>query len=152
MQSTQYKVKEVQTFPKVLSRSKYNFPLSQRLKSARMNLKMSTQGVVNSLRKEGISMGLSTLHCYESDENTVNHRYPSISVLVTLAKFYGCSIDYLFGLTDDIYCHKNQINNDLKKQIEVSAEPIKWDGQELTDKQRELISAEIDFLVSKAKG
>jgi hypothetical protein len=75
-------------FKKKIDRSKYDLPLNDRLKKARNRKGLSSAGVVQALKKQGISIGHSTLQGYEAHENSLNHRYPSLSVLITLADFY----------------------------------------------------------------
>jgi transcriptional regulator with XRE-family HTH domain len=98
MEAAQYSVKRLH--PQNL-RPKYDYPLNHRLKMARIKKEMSAQAVVDALKKKGVDISHSSLQGYETDEDRPNHRYPSIHALVALAKFYGCSLDYLFGLTDD---------------------------------------------------
>ena len=69
--------------------------LNERLKSARNRKGLTSSGVVRALKQQGVSIGHSTLQGYEADENSLNHRYPSLSVLMELANFYEVSYDYL---------------------------------------------------------
>lgn len=144
-------------FPKVnTQRNKFNLPINQRLKEARMRKEMSSQAVVNELKKRGVSIGHSTLQGYEADESSLNHRYPSISVLLELAVFYDCSIDYLFGLTDEIKRppKKRRVRTyDIKKELakEPRLKRMAWGGKRLTKSQLELILAQIDFIVARTK-
>ena len=97
-------------------------------------------------------MGQSTLQGYEADEASLNHRYPSLTSLIALSEFYGCSMDYLFGYTDKIERPQSKIK--IKKKIELkkeidSGETILWDGRKLTEKQLSLIKTQIDYIVER---
>lgn len=133
-------------FPKEVQRNKYNLKINERLKAARNRKGLSAAGVVRELKKKGISIGHSTLQGYEAAEGSLNHRYPSLRVLVDLANFYGCSLDYLFGRTDRF--KTNGLNTDLKDVIE-SRHPITYNGNKLNRKQEEIIFAEIEAILSK---
>lgn len=132
------------------SRNKFSIPINHRLKMARIRKELSAQSVVDALKKRGISIGHSTLQGYEADENSANHRFPSISAIYTLAKFYDVSVDYLFGLTE---CHepptKRIPKNDFKHEL-ASNKQLHWGGKIVSKDQRKLISAQIDFILSRA--
>lgn len=125
-------------FPKAMSRNKYSLGINDRLKRARNRKEISTARVVAELKKKGISIGHSTLQGYEADEKSLNHRYPSLTVMLVLANFYDCSMDFLFGITDEIERPTNDVKDILEKKI------AKWNGKKLTKKQRDSISAQID--------
>jgi transcriptional regulator with XRE-family HTH domain len=131
------------------TRNKYFIPINHRLKMARIRKEMSAQSVVDALKKRGISIGLSTLQGYEADENSANHRFPSISAIYSLAKFYDVSVDYLFGLTD---IHesptKRKPKNDCKHELKHNKQ-LHWGGKVLSADKRELITAQIDFIVAR---
>lgn len=130
-------------------RNKYSIPINHRLKMARIRKEMSAQSVVNALKKRGISIGHSTLQGYEADENSANHRFPSISVIYALAQFYDVSVDYLFGLTD---IHesptKRKPKNDFRYELSLNKK-LHWDGRVINQEQRKLISAQIDFILAR---
>lgn|SRR5690348_6959018 len=134
-------------FPKKESRNKHNLPINERLKKARMKKKLSSQQVVNQLKKQGISMGHSTLQGYEADESSLNHRYPSISAINILADFYGVSIDYLFGRTDVMKVKQKRVPPDFKKELSSNRITV-WDGKPLTRTQSDIILAAIEAIVS----
>jgi transcriptional regulator with XRE-family HTH domain len=134
-------------FPKKESRNKHNLPINERLKKARMKKKLSSQQVVNKLKKQGISIGHSTLQGYEADESSLNHRYPSISVINILADFYGVSIDYLFGRTDVMKVRQKRVPPDFKKELSSNRITL-WDGKPLTRTQSDIILAAIEAIVS----
>ena len=122
--------------------------LNERLKSARNRKGMSAQGVVDALKKrKGISVGHSTLQGYEADENSLNHRYPSITMILELAKFYGCSIDYLFGLTDRFKTYELGKENDLRDLLD-SKRPVGYNGHKLTKEQRDIALHQLDLVLA----
>lgn len=124
-------------YPKDMQRNKYNLVINERLKAARNAKELSAAQVVKKLKRRGISVGHSTLQGYEASERSINHRYPSIPMLLALSEFYGCSLDYLFGYTDEPSRH------DIKKQLE-NNKKVRWDGKKIKKQQRITISAEID--------
>jgi transcriptional regulator with XRE-family HTH domain len=141
-------------FPKQVLRNKYNLPLNERLKNARNAIEMSAKEVVTELKKQGINIGCSTLQGYESNERNLNHRYPSLTSLIALSNFYGCSMDYLFGFTDKIERpnSKTRVKSkiELKKELDM-IDTVLWDGKKLSDKQLTLIKAQIDYIVGRTE-
>jgi transcriptional regulator with XRE-family HTH domain len=135
-------------FPKREIRTKYNLPLNQRLKKAREKKGLSSQQVVNMLKKQGINIGHSTLQGYEADESSLNHRYPHISALKDLADFYGVSTDYLFGRTDVMKVSKKRVAPDFKNELQ-SNRIVAWDGKALTREQSDILLAEIDAILAR---
>jgi transcriptional regulator with XRE-family HTH domain len=123
-------------FPKSITRGKHNLPINERLKMARNAKKMSSAQVVAKLKQKGINIGHSTLQGYEADEASLNHRYPSLTSLIALAEFYGCSMDFLFGYTDKIEKQKSHKKRkiELDKEL-ITGDNLLWDGKRLTDKQ-----------------
>jgi transcriptional regulator with XRE-family HTH domain len=122
--------------------------LNERLKSARNRKGLSSAGVVQALKKQGVSIGHSTLQGYEADENSLNHRYPSLSVLMELANFYEVSFDYLFGKTDKF--RPQQLAPgvaDLRDLVE-SRKAVMYNGVKLTKEQRESIVAILDNVLT----
>lgn len=89
-------------FPKKVCRNKYNLPINERLKIARNKKGYSLSKAITELSERGVKMGLSTLQGYEAHEESLNHRYPSVSMLYALAELYDCSIDFLFGRIEKI--------------------------------------------------
>lgn len=132
-------------FPKEVHRTKHNLMINERLKSARNHKGMSAQGVVDALKKKGISIGHSTLQGYEADEASLNHRYPSIIIIMELAKFYGCSIDYIFGLSDRLKPYELGRETDLRDLLD-SRKPVGYKGVKLTKEQRELALHQLDLV------
>ena len=137
-------------FKKNIQRSKHNLTLNERLKNARNRKGLSSAGVVQALKKQGISIGHSTLQGYEADENSLNHRYPSLSVLMTLANFYEVSYDYLFGISDKFTPYHLSISHDadMKDALE-SRTSIMYNGVKLTRNQRDSIVALLDKVVTQ---
>jgi transcriptional regulator with XRE-family HTH domain len=147
MQAIETKTKSQypKAFPKNMVRNKYNLPLNERLKKARNRKGLSSAGVVQALKKQGVSVGHSTLQGYEADENSLNHRYPSLSVLIELATFYEVSFDYLFGISDKFTPQHLAIshNTDIKDILE-SRTSLMYNGVKLTRKQRESVVKLLD--------
>ena len=132
-------------FKKNIQRNKYNLTLNERLKSARNRKGLSSAGVVQALKKQGISIGHSTLQGYEADENSLNHRYPSLSVLMTLADFYEVSYDYLFGISDQFTPRHLSVSPDADmKDVLESRTSVMYNGVKLTKNQRDSIVAFLD--------
>lgn len=134
-------------FPKKPVRNKYNLKINKRLKSARNRKGLSSAAVVRELKKQGISVGHSSLQGYEADENSANHRYPSLTTLMDLATFYDCSVDYLLGVSD-----KFKRDNTKPREVDVfdlleSRNKLFYNGVELDDFQREMIISHLDKLV-----
>ena len=136
-------------FPKEVQRSKHNLCINERLKAARNRKGLSAAGVVKKLAKRGISIGHSTLQGYEADETSLNHRYPSLPTLVELAEFYGCSLDYLFGLTDRFKPHALSPKEVDVKDLLESRSTIAYNGIKLTKKQKEIISEKLDMILGE---
>jgi transcriptional regulator with XRE-family HTH domain len=132
-------------FPKQIIRNKYNLVLNERLKNARNRKGLTSSGVVRALKQQGVSIGHSTLQGYEADENSLNHRYPSLSVLMELANFYEVSYDYLFGISDKYTPQHLGIshNTDIRDIIE-SRTALMYNGVKLTKKQREGLIEQLD--------
>lgn len=135
-------------FRKDIVRNKYGLPLNERLKKARNRKGLSSAGVVRALKKQGVSIGHSTLQGYEADENSLNHRYPSLPVLIELANFYEVSFDYLFGTSDKFTPQHLSIshNEDIKDIIE-SRTSIMYNGVKLTNEKRKALIDIIDSVL-----
>lgn len=140
---------QLATVQKDGSRNKYNLPINHRLKMARIRMEMSAQGVVNALAKQGIEVGHSSLQGYEANEKSHNHRYPSTSTLYDLAKFYGVSMDYLFGLSDKFEPESDRApTSDLEQEIKYNFQ-LSWKNKRLSKKQRAAILASIQTILSE---
>jgi transcriptional regulator with XRE-family HTH domain len=136
-------------FPKQVQRGKHNLVINERLKAARNRKKLSAAGVVKSMAKRGITIGHSTLQGYEADESSINHRYPSLPTLVELAEFYGCSLDYLFGLTDRFKPQTLSPREVDVKDLLESRNAISYNGIKLSKKQREVILEKLDIILGE---
>lgn len=136
-------------FRKNIVRNKYDLLLNERLKKARNRKGLSSAGVVRALKKKGVSIGHSTLQGYEADENSLNHRYPSLPVLIELASFYEVSFDYLFGISDKFTPHHLAIshNTDIKDVLE-SRTAIMYNGVKLTKEKRKALVEIIDSVLA----
>lgn len=135
-------------FPKEVQRGKYNLMINERLKLARNRKGLSASGVVRKLAEQGVSIGHSTLQGYEADENSLNHRYPSLPVLLQLAEFYGCSLDYLFGVSDRFRTNTGTRDQDVKDLLE-SRHAVTYNGTKLNKRQCEFLVAHLDKLVGE---
>jgi transcriptional regulator with XRE-family HTH domain len=127
---------------------KLDMPLSDRLKQARNDKKMSAMKVVRELKMQGITIGHTSLQGYEAKEGIANHRYPSLPVLVALARFYDVSLDFLFGLSDDKNYRRPPLKEQLYRDIKIllnSDETLFYEGEQLTLKQRELLKNSLDL-------
>ena len=135
-------------FPKKPVRNKYNLKINQRLKIARNRKGLSSAAVVREMKKLGISIGHSSLQGYEADENSSNHRYPSLTTLMELAEFYDCSVDYLLGVSDKI-----KRDNPRAKEYELSdlldtRHNLFYNGIELDDFHRDIIRIYLEKIVT----
>jgi transcriptional regulator with XRE-family HTH domain len=136
-------------FPKQVNRTKHNLIINERLKAARNRKGLSAAGVVKKLAKKGIKIGHSTLQGYEADEKSLNHRYPSIPVLLELAEFYGCSLDYLFGVTDRFKpLSLESRETDIRDLLESRAQ-VAYNGHKLTKKQKDLVLMQLDLVLAE---
>lgn len=134
-------------FPKKVIRHKHNLTLNERLKAARNRKGLSAAQVVKKLEKQGVTIGHSTLQGYEADENSLNHRYPSLPVLMQLSIFYGCSIDYLFGITDRFRPNTGKQEADIKDALEGRGQ-VMYNGVKLNKRQREFLVAHLDAMIA----
>lgn len=136
-------------FPKQVQRGKHNLVINERLKAARNRKKMSAASVVKSLAKRGVSIGHSTLQGYEAGENSINHRYPSLPVLMELADFYGCSLDYIFGVTDRFKPQTlSPKETDIRDLLE-SRNSVTYNGVKLNKKQKDMILNKLDIILGE---
>lgn len=134
-------------FKKKMHRQKYNLKLNERLKAARNRTGLSAAKVVKMMKKQGTSIGHSTLQGYEADENSLNHRYPSLPTLLELADFYECSLDYLFGLTDRFKIQQLTAREVEIKDLLESKAIISYKGIKLDRNQKKHVSEALDKLL-----
>lgn len=135
-------------FAKEVHRSKHNLLINERLKAARNRKGLSAQGVVNALKKKGVSLGHSTLQGYEADEKSLNHRYPSLIMLIELSNFYGCSLDYIFGKSERFKPYELGKETDLRDMLD-SRKPIGYNGVKLTKEQRDAVLHQLDLVLAE---
>lgn len=138
-------------FPREVQRGKHDLIINDRLKQARNRKGLSALGVVKKLAKQGINIGHSTLQGYEADEKSLNHRYPSLPVLLQLADFYGCSVDYLMGVSDRFKPNTGTRDQDVKDLLE-SRHTVTYNGVKLNKRQRELLITHLDSVIAELLG
>lgn len=83
-------------------RKKYNLPISERLRMARIEKGFTPAQTIKELEIRGVKCAQSTLQGYEAEETMLSHRYPSLFMLLALADLYECSVDFLIGRSDKI--------------------------------------------------
>jgi transcriptional regulator with XRE-family HTH domain len=83
-------------------RKKYNLPLNERLKMLREEKGFTCSKTCKELERRGVKCAQATYQSYEADETSLNHRYPSLFMLLALADLFECSIDFLTGRSDKI--------------------------------------------------
>lgn len=120
-------------FPKEMIRTKSNLPSNNRLKTARKMKGLSLSKTVQALEEKGVKLGMSTLQGYEAPEDSVNHRYPSLKMLLALANLYEVSTDYILGITD----HMNRPTNDMAQLFKNNN--ILWNEQRISQEQKNMI-------------
>jgi transcriptional regulator with XRE-family HTH domain len=77
-------------------------------------------------------------------------RSPDPEMLNKLADFFGCSVDYLLGRSDDPDPISKD-ETDIKKILE-QKEKAHWDGRELTVEEKEYLSRLIQVAIQRDKG
>lgn len=118
-----------------MTRTRYDLKVNSGLKAARRLKGYSLPKVHKMLQDQGYSYGLSTMRAYEANEKSTNHRYPSLNTLLILAKIYDCSLDYIFGISDN---PKPPID-DIKTLLQ-SDRIVKWGDHVLnSEEKKELI-------------
>ena len=136
-------------FPKKMHRTKFDLVLNERLRAARERNNLNMPTVIKALNAKGVSIGVSTLWGYEADETNVNHRYPSIGMLMELAEFYGCSTDYLFGLSDKFRPSAVGTRQTDIRDLLDSKSALSYNDVRLTPKQRQDIMKKLDSYIKK---
>jgi transcriptional regulator with XRE-family HTH domain len=130
-------------FPKVMNRGKYDLQVNSRLKEARNRRGYSLAKAKNILALQGVSTGRSTIQGYEADEDNINHRYPSLHMLLQLANMYDCSLDYIFGVSDEI----NRPTNDLQQLI-LNNDTLQWQGKKISNEEKAMICVKIKQIMA----
>lgn len=111
------------------------------MKKLREEKGLMQQDVCNALDIEQ-----STLANYEN-----NRRVPKTDILIEIANYYGVSLDYLVGRTDDRFDNSKRRPKDLNKFLQQSEIIFDGDTYNLTDEDRDLVmkSLEVAFLAAK---
>jgi transcriptional regulator with XRE-family HTH domain len=131
-------------FPKVMNRGKYDMQVNSRLKEARSRRGYSLAKVKNLLALQGTPTGRSTIQGYEADEENINHRYPSLHMLLQLSKLYECSMDYIFGVSDIF----EPPTNDLRHFLLNNCEALNWNGKEINKEEIAMICVKIEQIMA----
>lgn len=115
--------------------------IGDRMKKLREEKGLMQQDVCNALDIEQ-----STLANYEN-----NRRVPKTDILIEIANYYGVSLDYLVGRTDDRLDSSKRRPKDLNKFLQQSEIIFDGDTYNLTDEDRDLVmkSLEVAFLAAK---
>ena len=130
-------------FPKVMVRGKYNMLISSRLKEARTKRGYSLSDVKVLLSKKGIETGRSTIQGYEVDEDNINHRYPSLHMLLQIANVYDCSLDYIFGVSNEM----NRPTDNLNEYL-LNNDKVCWRGKEISKEEKAMIARKIEQIMA----
>jgi transcriptional regulator with XRE-family HTH domain len=132
-------------FPKEadMKRTKFNLPINDRLKKVRHHRNLSLRKVVELLKNEhGLELATSTLQGYEASESNQNHRYPSSYVLLTLANLYNCSLDFIYGLSDEMERPSKDVFDNV-----LLRDKVLWKGQEMSDAQKAMLVEKGDTIM-----
>jgi transcriptional regulator with XRE-family HTH domain len=129
--------------PKDMKRKKFNMTINKRLKEARNKRGYSLAKVVQLLNERGVKTGVSTIQGYEANEDNINHRYPSQIMLLHLVNLYNCSIDYIFGLSNEIERPSKDLCHALTLQDEVL-----WKNEKISEGQKGLIIEKVNEIMS----
>lgn len=115
--------------------------IGDRMKKLREEKGLMQQDVCNALDIEQ-----STLANYEN-----NRRVPKTDILIEIANYYGVSLDYLVGRTDERFDNSKRRPKDLNKFLQQSEIIFDGDTYNLTDEDRDLVmkSLEVAFLAAK---
>jgi transcriptional regulator with XRE-family HTH domain len=130
-------------FPKLMSREKWSIPLNERLRYVRMQKKITLAKATKELNKRGISCAISTLQSYEAAEESLNRRYPSLKMLISLANLYECSTDFLFGISDEMNRHTNDLHTQMERNKKVS-----WRNKEIQEQELNMMIFKMDQIMS----
>lgn len=115
--------------------------IGDRMKKLREEKGLMQQDVCNALDIEQ-----STLANYEN-----NRRVPKTDILIEIANYYGVSLDYLVGRTDDRFDNSKRRPKDLNKFLQQSEIIFDGDTYNLTDEERELVIKSLEVAFSAAK-
>jgi len=132
-------------FPKEadMKRTKFNLTINDRLKKVRHHRNLSLRKVVELLKTEhGLELATSTLQGYEASESNQNHRYPSSYVLLTLANLYNCSLDFIYGLSDEMERPSQDVFDNV-----LLRDTVLWKGQKMSDAQKAMLVEKGDTIM-----
>jgi len=129
-------------FPKEVKRNKHDLTINKRLREARNKRGYSLAKVVALLKAQGIKTGVSTIQGYEAEEDNMNHRYPSLHMLLTLINLYDCSADFIFDRSTEIETPSKDLNILLLNGM------AEWKGQKITDGQKGLAIEKIKEIMA----
>lgn len=90
--------------------------IAKRLRKIRIDKLLSQQNVVDDINSKGGSIAISSLRNYENGYKT-----PNICILISLAKYYDVSLDYL--VNDEIKTYKTE-NLDIGKELKLDDRSI----------------------------
>lgn len=134
--------KDTNFYPKIVQ-SKPSMPINARLRHARELKGYTLAKAVQEFKKRGIPCALSTLQSYEQPEESINRRYPSLKMLVSLANLYECSTDFLLGISDEM----NRYDCDLYTQM-TRNKKVAWKKQVIDEHQANMIIYKMDQIMS----
>jgi transcriptional regulator with XRE-family HTH domain len=130
-------------FPKAISRQNLKLPLNTRLRYARETKGFTLAKSTKELNRRGVSCAISTLQSYEAPEESINRRYPSLKMLISLANLYDCSTDYLLGISDEINRHTSDIHTQIKRNRTVA-----WRNEVIDEHQMNMIVHKVDQIMA----
>ena len=90
--------------------------IAKRLRKIRIDKLLSQQNVVDDINSKGGSIAISSLRNYENGYKT-----PNICILISLAKYYDVSLDYL---VDDNITTSNKENVNICKELKLDDKSI----------------------------
>lgn len=116
--------------------------LAQRIAEQRKKRKLSQTQFA-----EKFGIGRSTIAMWETGD-----RIPDTETLTKLASFFGCSTDYLLGITDD----PNPQSTDAEKPIDLKEvlekrKKAHWGGIELNEKQRKIFKEYFESILEMSE-
>ena len=115
--------------------------IGDRMKQLREEKDLMQQEVCSALGLEQ-----STLANYEN-----NRRVPKTDILISIANYYGVSLDYLVGRTNNRFDNSKRHPKDLNKFLEQAEIVFDGDTYNLSDDERQMVmkSLEVPFYAAK---
>ncbi|MCQ5211128.1 helix-turn-helix domain-containing protein [Megasphaera massiliensis] len=115
--------------------------IGDRMKQLREEKDLMQQEVCSALGLEQ-----STLANYEN-----NRRVPKTDILISIANYYGVSLDYLVGRTNNRFDNSKRHPKDLNKFLEQAEIVFDGDTYNLSDDERQMVmkSLEVAFYAAK---